>query len=80
VSQCPADGDHMNGLEVQRMLDVIDGSIHANMDSVRVEILEYLQENGDALLGEISKNGFGYIPTRLGRVKISADDLKAEYA
>jgi hypothetical protein len=75
-----ADGDSMNGMEILRMLELIDGSIHANMDSVREEIVAYLNNSGDELLEEISKNGFGYIPTRLGRVKISEADLKVEYA
>jgi len=70
----------MNGLEIQHVLDLIDCSIHANMVSVRGEIVKYLEEHGDELAAEVAKNGFGFIPTQLGPVKISQADLEAEYA
>lgn len=67
----------MSGLEIQHVLDLIESSIHANMDSVRDEILHYLQENSDQLAAEVLKNGYAIIPTHLGPVRISEDDLKA---
>jgi hypothetical protein len=70
----------MNGFDIQRALDLIEGSIHANMETVRGEILQYLEEHGDELAAEVAKSGYCIVPTHLGPVKISQEDLEAEYA
>lgn len=79
-SEASADGECMNGFDIQRALDLIEGSIHSNMDSVRGEIIQYLEQHGDVLAAEVASRGYCIVPTRLGPVKISQEDLEAEFA
>jgi hypothetical protein len=65
----------MNGIQIERMLDLIDRNIHSSMESMRAEILRHLQEHGDDLAREISENGYATIPTQLGSVRVSREDL-----
>jgi hypothetical protein len=67
----------MNGIQIEHVLGLIDSNIHVNMESVRSEILEYLTVNGDTLAQQISERGYAVIPTRVGEVRVSQEDLKA---
>ena len=67
----------MNGIQIEHVLDLIDCNIHTNMESLRGEILQYLLEHGDALAREISEKGYGEIPTHLGPIRISKEDVDA---
>jgi hypothetical protein len=70
----------MNGLQIERVLEIIDSNIDTQMDSLHSEILAYLRENGDKLAREISEKGYGEIPTPAGVVRISKDDVEAAAA
>jgi hypothetical protein len=65
----------MNGIQIERVLTLIDGSIHSNMNDVHAEILSYLGDHEEQLAQEISSKGYALIPTRFGSVKISREDL-----
>ena len=71
-----ADGELMNGIQIERVLSLIDCSIDANMLSLHGEILNYLREHGDELAREISERGYGEIQTRNGPVRISKEDME----
>jgi hypothetical protein len=67
----------MNGIQIESMLTLIDRNIQSSMDCVRDEVLRYLQDHGDELAREISRSGSAIIPTRLGDVKVTREDLAA---
>ena len=70
----------MNGIQIERVLDRIDCNVHAGMQSMRAEILDYLRDHQDDLAREISEKGYGEIPTRIGSVRITREDVEAVYA
>lgn len=70
----------MNGIQIERILDLIDCNIHTSMENLHGEILKYLREHGDELAQEISEKGYGEIPTRSGCIKISKKDVEAAAA
>jgi hypothetical protein len=70
----------MNGIQLERFLTLIDGNIHYSMESVRAEVLAYLQNNTDLLARDIATRGYGNIPTQAGIVKVTQEDLDAVYA
>lgn len=70
----------MNGIQIERVLDLIDCNIHTNMEDLHGEVLQYLLEQGDKLAQEISEKGYGEIPTHLGPVRISKEDVEAAAA
>jgi hypothetical protein len=70
----------MNGLQLEDVLTLIDSNIHSNMDSVRKEVVAYLSEHGDELAREIAEKGSGTIPTHIGSLRVSREDLAAVYA
>jgi hypothetical protein len=72
-----ADIELMNSAQLERILDLIDSNIHAGLASARGEIIQYLTEHGDELAREIYDKGFGDIPTRVGTVRVSKEDLEA---
>jgi hypothetical protein len=67
----------MNGIQIERVLDLIDCNIHTNMDSLHSEILTYLLEHKDELARQISEKGYGEIQTHVGPVRISKEDVDA---
>lgn len=67
----------MNGIQIENILTLIDRNLENSMESVRGEVLHYLQDHGDALARDISRNGWAAIPTRLGDVKVTRKDLAA---
>lgn len=67
----------MNGSELERVLNLIDNNIQSNMESVRGEVLKYLQEHADDLAEQISNKGFGIIQTHIGDVTVSKSDIEA---
>lgn len=72
-----ADGDAMSGIEIEHVLSLIDESISSNKAEVRRDILNYLQTHGNELAHEIVEKGHGYIPTRLGQIRISQKDIES---
>jgi hypothetical protein len=72
-----ADIEFMNSAQLERILDLIDSNIHAGLASARGEIIQYLTEHGDELAREIYDKGFGDIPTQVGAVRVSKEDLEA---
>ncbi len=70
----------MNGIQLERVLNLIDNNIHSNMESVQAEVLRYLQDHADELAEQISNNGFGIIQTHIGNVTVSKSDIEAIYA
>ena len=70
----------MNGFQIEHVLDLIDGNIDSNMEFLRPEILRYLMEHGDDLAREISEKGYGDVPTRIGSIRISKEDVEAAAA
>ncbi|MFP5207624.1 MAG: hypothetical protein ACLGP3_06220 [Acidobacteriota bacterium] len=70
----------MNGIQIERVLGLIDQNIDSNLHSLHGEILRYLTEHGDILAQEISAKGYGEIPTHLGFIRISKEDVEAAAA
>ncbi len=70
----------MNGKQIEHVLDLIDNNINSNMESVRAEMLAYLRGHMDQLAREIAQRGYGEIPTHIGTVTISREDVEAAYA
>lgn len=65
----------MNGIQIERMLDLIDRNVSTSKEMMRGDILHYLQDHGDELVNEISEKGYGTIPTQLGSVTVTREDL-----
>jgi len=70
----------MNGLQIERVLELIDSNIDTHREGLHTEILAYLVANGERLAREISEKGYGEIPTRFGLVRISREDVEAAAA
>jgi vacuolar-type H+-ATPase subunit H len=66
----------MNGIQIERVLSLIDSNIDANMSSLHGEILNYLREHVDELAREISEKGYSEIQTHVGPVRISKEDME----
>jgi hypothetical protein len=75
-----ADGTVMNGIQLEGVLNLIDSSIHSNMDLVRAEVVQFLQDHADQLAEQISKQGYGTITTQIGQLRVTKEDLEAVYA
>ena len=67
----------MNGIQIESMLNLIDRNIQSSIACVRDEVLLYLQTHGDVLARDISRQGWAVIPTHLGDVKVTREDLAA---
>lgn len=70
----------MNGLQIERVLEIIDSNIDTHMAGVRADILAYLGAHGDEIAHQISEKGYGEIPTRNGPIRISKEDVQAAVA
>jgi len=70
----------MNGIQIEHALDLIDDNLRSNMELVRPEVLDYLENHGNDLAKQISQRGYGIIPTQSGEVRITREDLEAVYA
>ena len=70
----------MNGLQLEGVLALIDCNIHSNMDFVRSEVVAFLRDHSDDLAHQIADNGYGIIPTQIGEIKVSREDLEVTYA
>jgi len=70
----------MNGLQIERVLEIIDSNMDTHMFSLHSEILAYLRANGDKLARDISEKGYGEIPTIIGPVRISREDVETAAA
>jgi type I restriction-modification system DNA methylase subunit len=75
-----ADGTVMNGIQLEGVLNLIDSNIHSNMDLVRAEVVQFLQDHADQLAEQISKQGYGTITTQIGQLRVTKEDLEAVYA
>jgi hypothetical protein len=67
----------MSPNQIEHVLEIIDGNISSNMESVRSDVLDFMTQHADELARQISENGYGIIPTKLGDVTVSKDDLQA---
>lgn len=70
----------MNGIQIERVLQLIDSNINANLQGLHGVILQYLQEHGDDLAKDISQKGFGDIPIGVGVLRITREDLEGAAA
>jgi hypothetical protein len=56
----------MNGIQIERMLTMIDGSL----DMTKDEVLRYIQSHEAEIVKELLENGEAWVPTSAGRVRI----------
>jgi len=56
----------MNGIQIERILTMIDESL----DITKGEVLRYITENQDEIVVQLERDGEAWVPTSAGRVRI----------
>lgn len=67
----------MSGIEIERMLKMIDGSISNNLRIQSAEILRYISEHETSVVEQLRTMGEASIPTSTGMVTIPMSALQA---
>ena len=70
----------MGGIEIERMLKMIDVSIETNRLLQNAEILRYISEHEEAVGKQLVTVGVASIPTSTGTVTISKSELALQAA
>lgn len=70
----------MSGIEIERMLKMIDASIQVNFQVARGEMLRYISEHEADIADQLKTRGEASIPTSTGIVTIPMSALKATAA
>ena len=70
----------MSGIEIERMLRMIDANLAANTKVREAEILSYLNEHGQDVVEELRTRGVASIPTSTGTVTIPMSALETAAA
>ena len=66
----------MSGIEIERMLKMIDANLDATSRAVNSEILKYIADHQDDVATELLKLGQVSIPTSVGPIVISRSALE----
>ncbi len=67
----------MSGIEIERMLKMIDASIDANRQVQNDEMLHYIQTHEEEIAQQLLSGGQVSIPTSTGTVTIPMSALRA---
>lgn len=70
----------MNGFEIERLLTLIDQNIALTTASRDEEVIEFVKQHEDEVLGTLRREGYFDVPTSLGVVHLSLHDLEAAAA
>ena len=70
----------MNGFEIERLLTLIDQNIALTTASRDEEVIEYVKQHEVEVLGNLRRDGHYDVPSSLGTVHLSLDDLEAAAA
>ena len=66
----------MSGIEIERMLKMIDANVDANLQVLRPEILRYISEHEDSILDQLRTQEVISIPTSTGIVTIPKSEIE----
>ena len=66
----------MSGVEIERMLKMIDANVDANLQVLQTEVLRYISEHERSVFDELQTNGEASIPTSTGMVTRPMSALK----
>lgn len=65
----------MNGAQLERVLDLIDASVAANLPVTQSEVLQFIADHEDEVVEQLRRNGVARVPTSSGSVSITLSDL-----
>lgn len=65
----------MNGIQIQQILNVIEGMSERNRVLIGQEVAVYLKANMPKVVDDLETKGQAIIPTRLGPITLTMEDL-----
>ena len=66
----------MDGKQIENLLQLID----VNIDLTRGEVVDYIRENQDEMIKNLSESGFAVIKTKFGTFNLAPKDLELSAA
>jgi hypothetical protein len=70
----------MSGIEIERMLKMIDANVDANLRIQSAEVLRYISEHEAIVADQLRTQGEASIPTSTGIVTIPMSAIRAAVA